>query len=155
MVVFGVIKFQFPSSGKAQSDKLSCHVWMRETMSFHSLQTGRHSQPKRLFRLWKTCLELFQFPSNGKAQSDKTIQSRVYSRIYVSIPFKREGTFRHNKSTPPRIRPANVSIPFKREGTVRQTYKSESSPKLQNSFNSLQTGRHIQTRYGEHYAQMG
>ena len=63
----------------------------------------------------------------------------------VSIPFKREGTFRHSHSSSWCCWCASVSIPFKREGTFRlRRYTAD--PRAKGSgFNSLQTGRHIQT----------
>ena len=41
---------------------------------------------------------MFQFPSNGKAHSDKSILSAHTGEELVSIPFKREGSFRHRNS---------------------------------------------------------
>ena len=61
----------------------------------------------------------FPFPSNGKAHSDWNQISRSNFHRFVSIPFKRESTFR-------RI--------------------SQRDHKSYLSFHSLQTGKHIQTR---------
>ena len=86
--------FQFPSNGKAHSD-------------------GRQDLPKNGGAL-------FQFPSNGKAHSDATATGGQYAPgVLVSIPFKREGTFRQF-------------------GPIEGLFSWV-------SFNSLQTGRHIQT----------
>ena len=66
----------------------------------------------------------------------------------VSIPFKREGTFRPDTATEETDPAAeNVSIPFKREGTFRPHTRITQKLSI-NCFNSLQTGRHIQTRPG-------
>ena len=63
----------------------------------------------------------FQFPTNGKAHSDyQRCASKMIGRGSVSIPYEREGTFRLN--------------------TLQQKKDAEKS------FNSLRTGRHIQTR---------
>ena len=68
-IIWAVILFQFPSNGKAHSDPGMRSEWMRCLFGFNSLQTGRHIQTKNL---------LF---------SKKRLK-------IVSIPFKREGTFR-------------------------------------------------------------
>ena len=87
----------------------------------------------------------FQFPSNGKAHSDseRNTEEEVYMR--VSIPFKREGTFRLDPDELVK-EDLKVSIPFKREGTFRQ-YPPKKKHVTLSSFNSLQTGRHIQTSH--------
>ena len=113
--------FQFPSNGKAHSD---CSMSQRRQQSrfcFNSLQTGRHIQtgieagimnaekivvsipfkregtfrPKKVTAAPTAAAE-FQFPSNGKAHLDTrpTTNSKPPISTKVSIPFKREGTFR-------------------------------------------------------------
>ena len=88
--------FPFPSNGKAQADVLRVPTLHARRASFHSLQTGRHRQTKIRQLL----------SSHG---------------MKVSIPFKREGTFR------PTLNQLNTYL----SGIL--------------GFNSLQTGRHIQT----------
>ena len=136
-------EFPFPSSGKAKADTSGAKSITPTTI-------------------------MFQFPSNGNARSD--IQPCKIASLKVSIPFKREGTFRHLCC--PLSKPfGSVSIPFKREGTFRQFAKKQKcaaadikfqfpsngkahsdflfalTVKSENAegFNSLQTGRHIQT----------
>ena len=62
----------------------------------------------------------FQFPTNGKAHSDDR------SGIMDTLCPK-------------------VSIPYEREGTFRQTLLRVSRDMYLPRFNSLRTGRHIQT----------
>ena len=149
-------------------------------------------------KIWQHFFWEFPFPSNGKAHSDIWKYDRCYHIPKVSIPFKREGTFRPLRPKPLKVKPytvfpfpsngkahsdilrnglkthsllITVSIPFKREGTFRrrwspardgcprlsfhslQTGRAHSDKnkyairehKLGGGFNSLQTGRHIQT----------
>ena len=64
------IRFQFPSNGNAHSD--------------------RRPEPARW--IWEP---KFQFPSNGNAHSDEgVLNSQINLNAIVSIPFKRERTFR-------------------------------------------------------------
>ena len=113
--------------------------------SFNSLQAGRHIQThtsapdmrservsipfKRegTFRLitavYGQCVINIRFNS---LQAGRHIQTRLTSQHtrppqkQVSIPFKREGTFRRAAYNVHFCRPPLVSIPFKREGTFRQ-----------------------------------
>ena len=64
----------------------------------------------------------FPFPSNGKAHSDpRVFYQRRLLYFRVSIPFKREGTFRPDEADEDVDEAdGSVSIPFKREGTFRQ-----------------------------------
>ena len=88
--------------------------------SFHSLQAGRHIQTATLDTPRVVLEFMFPFPSSGKAHSDgDKIRVNLIS-VTVSIPFKRERTVRHKRSQ-------------------RHTHS-------RNSFNSLQTGTHSQTR---------
>ena len=89
-----IIKFQFPTNGKAHSDK--------RLKSF--LRLPRWSK--------------FQFPTNGKAHSDLQRLLRGRSSTKVSIPYEREGTFRRLRRETKRSR-ISVSIPYEREGTFR------------------------------------
>ena len=63
----------------------------------------------------------------------------------VSIPFKREGTFRLCSIVYRTHVFTFVSIPFNREGTFRLEHYTEHVTRSA-GFHSLQTGRHIQTR---------
>ena len=63
--------------------------------SFNSLQTGRHIQTQKRSRAATGFGSGFQFPSNGKAHSDNDmVAAPAEEEVLVSIPFKREGTFR-------------------------------------------------------------
>ena len=112
--------FQFPSNGKAHSDLTAPPKGGHNNFCFNSLQTGRHIQTISI-ESFVPGTDMFQFPSNGKAHSDiSPSDPRRHLWVNVSIPFKREGTFRHFT-----IRPEKTSMGER--------------------FNSLQTGRHIQT----------
>ena len=112
---------------------------------FNSLQTGRHIQTSTN-PTSKEVMEAFQFPSNGKAHSDVSTLLDATRFGAVSIPFKREGTFRRARARISNACGDFVSIPFKREGTFRPSAtRAVSICAGTSSFNSLQTGRHIQT----------
>ena len=88
--------FQFPSNGKAHSDEQYLKTPVGRFVRFNSLQTGRLIQTFA-FVFHLLYFSWFQFPSNGKAHSDRS--GRAYYRPHdrVSIPFKREGSFRRNR----------------------------------------------------------
>ena len=135
--------FQFPSNGKAHSDRLSGGGSPRTDGTFQFPSNGKaHSDPARMFA--RLVPPGFQFPSNGKAHSDFIVQFLPFwgfgfnslqtgrhiqthgtfhtlGDYQVSIPFKREGTFRPEIASRAFFNLAEVSIPFKREGTFRQT----------------------------------
>ena len=117
-------RFQFPSNGKAHSDWIETLNWLKEN--------------------WKW----FPFPSNGKAHSDelKMELKKIFARK-VSIPFKREGTFRLFAQLKPHWSNYQV-FPFPSNGKAHSDNEISIILKnLQLRFHSLQTGRHIQTRY--------
>ena len=139
-------EFRFPSNGKAHSD-IGIPVVLLAGFGFDSLQTGKHIQtsppppPRGRYNEFRfpsngkahsdtvdydntlaTGLR-FRFPSNGKAHSDITVVGNsAHATFFVSIPFKRERTFRH--------------------GMKMRTSQ------FQNRFDSLQTGKDIQTVLG-------
>ena len=111
-------QFQVPSNGKAHSDCSAGAGGNREGDCFNSLQTGRHIQTT-IWLLKQRRQILFQFPSNGKAHSDVYLKEACgLVKGMVSIPFKREGTFRLYIRVD-KLVSLIVSIPFKREGTFR------------------------------------
>ena len=116
--------FQFPTNGKAHSDeRLQVRSLSITIVCFNSLRTGRHIQT-HIRRNDEIVFSIsgFQFPTNGKAHSDGRTLTVVDSGLErVSIPYEREGTFRLSST--------------KRSSCVRS----------QRCFNSLRTGRHIQT----------
>ena len=132
------VRFLHRNQGFNSLQTGKCIPFRRGTLvSFNSLQTGKCIQTQRCsIRQWK-----FQFPSNGKVYSEgqNTIGSITPQR--VSIPFKRESVFRGRNRHSFRGR-GKVSIPFKRESVfrVRREFRV-----LVTSFNSLQTGKCIQT----------
>ena len=129
------------SKGNLQSGKA------RVSYRFNSLQTGKCIQSNR-FELPTECKHhKFQFPSNGKVyskgcivvnynpgpnsfnslQTGKCIQSTIY--VYACP----KGRHR-------------VSIPFKRESVFKAMLQKSTSSWSKTSFNSLQTGKCIQSR---------
>ena len=110
--------FQFPSNGKPYPKGLPQDQF-EPMMSFNSLQTGNHIQSLHEHQRYRTESWLFQFPSNGKPYPKTTEQ-----------PAKR-------------CLDSSVSIPFKRE-SISKEYKKERDARRKKSFNSLQTGNHIQ-----------
>ena len=86
----------------------------------------------------------FQFPSNGKVhEKSLCAEKRKAQGKKVSIPFKREGTW---KVTPTRT-PTTVAISFNSLQTGRymeRELKAVVSERI-DSFNSLQTGRYMES----------
>ena len=138
-------KFQFPSNGKAYP-KL---VQYRNTpnlveFGFNSLQTGKHIQ-RGASLSYDGAHPLFQFPSNGKAypkgkgspnlEKERVFQFPSNGKAYPKF----EASFFTSKSSD------RVSIPFKRESISKDTYSEIKGLFNEISFNSLQTGKHIQS----------
>ena len=141
--------FQFPSNGKADPNG-----YKRVTVSsvaFHEFQfpsNGKADPNIRTSRRRRTLLICFNSLQTGK--QIQTIRSETYliSAKKVSIPFKRESRSKLIKKIPLYLFYILwVSIPFKRESRS----KRRSSPWLRGAlwdrFNSLQTGKQIQTPY--------
>ena len=125
----------------------SCGLPGRER-GFNSLQTGKHIQSiaYRGHVLFHFCVE-FQFPSNGKAYPKLRPAVRPPRRFTrVSIPFKRESISKALILILININSCNetVSIPFKRE-SISKAATTRIPTLSTESFNSLQTGKHIQS----------
>ena len=137
-------RFQFPSNGKAYP-KPQSYQKNPQKISFNSLQTGRHIQSCCCrFNLWYCCGS-FQFPSNGKAYPKWANRQSASICWRVSIPFKREGISKAMQRIQLWFKTVQVSIPFKREGISKGIQLRYSAYVWPTSFNSLQTGRHIQS----------
>ena len=143
-------------------------------ISFNSLQTGKHIQSVECLT-WSAPEQLgtFQFPSNGKAYP-KTYRVFYFRRCRhsVSIPFKRESIskvnackqrgnhddqfqFPSNGKAYPKVylrkqyvstTKDKVSIPFKRGKHIQSSQHHGNGRGSKYRFNSLQTGKHIQSR---------
>ena len=86
--------FQFPTNGKDHSDEGEENpAAEKEFESFKSLRTGRIIQTEN-FNLYYEQIEKFQFPTNGKDHSDDLERYFLSGRIQVSIPYEPEGSFR-------------------------------------------------------------
>ena len=88
-------------------------------MCFNSLQTGKRIASEYDYYYYIEQWFMFQFPSNGKVYPKTIPQVRKMRKSCVSIPFKRESI--------------SKGISMRRE-----------QPLAWRSFNSLQTGKHIQ-----------
>ena len=112
-----------------------------------SIPFKREGTWKGLENIWQVIRIWFPFPSNGKAHGKNRVLDWMQNAgETVSIPFKREGTWKV-KSLIVLMRCLNwqVSIPFKREGTWKDDLIQDlSDQQLDLSFNSLQTGRHME-----------
>ena len=113
-----MVSIPFKREGVSKENHRRC-AYHDRLGSFHSLQTGRRIQ------------------SYTRMDKDTTLKN-------VSIPFKREGVSKEcgdDKRVP---RGRQVSIPFKREG-VSKVITTALSMGCLKRFNSLQTGRRIQS----------
>ena len=112
-------QFQFPSNGKAYP-KLLTHLYnLYLIFSFNSLQTGKPIQ-------------------------SNFVQSQTELTELVSIPFKRESLSKESWNRRVWIH-RRVSIPFKRESLSKESETPEETSPESESFNSLQTGKPIQS----------
>ena len=114
-------------------------------MSFNSLQTGKHIQRTKEKEKEEKKEEEFQFPSNGKAYP-KTIMGIIVVWPFrtVSIPFKRESISKGKRKT---VGPGGQSQGFNSLQTgkhIQSHFSFMSRSNGYNGFNSLQTGKHIQ-----------
>ena len=117
----------------------------QEFASFNSLQTGKCIQSD--FDLGTVDEEeKFQFPSNGKVYPKTRMVENVVEGLSVSIPFKRESVSKVIKFSINLVKiKIRVSIPFKRE-SVSKAFPKTVYPSVQTAgFNSLQTGKCIQS----------
>ena len=122
MFCFKCNKFQFPSNGKVSPKHDKFRKKCRFSLGFNSLQTGKCLQrgQTRSSRKWRTT-------SFNSLQTGKCIQSTGQSvfcgeKRWVSIPFKRESVSKEENRT------------------------TTSSAMYVERFNSLQTGKCIQSR---------
>ena len=87
-------QFQFPSNGKAHGKHCSPPLFLLNFfMCFNSLQTGKHMESLHHGYI-RMRHDKFQFPSNGKAHGKPQRQFRQAMTVIVSIPFKRESTWK-------------------------------------------------------------
>ncbi len=144
----GGIAFQFPSNGKVYSetylDKRSVRFFDHKV----SIPFKRESVFRAiLMRWWTPEWNGFQFPSNGKvySEADTGLEITPAQRARVSIPFKRESVFRDM------IRQSLANrclFQFPSNGKVySEPVEVEVDFLLNTSFNSLQTGKCIQSSF--------
>ena len=113
--------------------------------SFNSLQTGRHIQTQDLrhFPVKFLCFNSLQ--TGRHIQTKMRVILLPWNRGTVSIPFKREGTVRHEAAgtATHRRRPM---FPFPSNGKAQSDGEiRQINVEVEVSFHSLQTGRHSQT----------
>ena len=116
--------FNSLQTGKYIQSTRCCSV-LSVRFRFNSLQTGKYIQREFIESIALTHNEEFQFPSNGK----------VYPKCVRCIP--------------PNALHWMVSIPFKRE-SISKGVPEGISDAVNTCFNSLQTGKYIQSRLGNH-----
>ena len=162
--------FQFPSNGKAHSDPVAASAAVKCKLSFNSLQTGRHIQTdtgvtfkgglsfnslqtgRHIQTKWReltneTESDWFQFPSNGKAHSDNHGSGNTKMSSPSLFQFPSNGKAHSDRLISPlRVAGLNSSFNSLQTGRHIQTICTDTSVPPWQSFNSLQTGRHIQTK---------
>ena len=163
-------RFQFPSNGKAYpkqelrgnsrvppqkvsipfkresiSKGIAAAHNVKKEPSFNSLQTGKHIQSLQIWERWPCSVGEFQFPSNGKAYPKKGgVPPQAFIDILRAFQFPSNGKAYPKPSYRAVSNKMNgVSIPFKRESISKAMFRQ---PRRcgEKSFNSLQTGKHIQ-----------
>ena len=116
--------FQFPSNGKAYTKWGNKRSHTGQDSKFQFPSNGK-AYTKKMKNSWQTEWTnwKFQFPSNGKAYTKCMGRRKRSDRRGVSIPFKRESIYKG----------------MEQERLIRKPTRS---------FNSLQTGKHIQSLLG-------
>ena len=118
----GQVGFQFPSNGKA-------------------ISKGRQKM-----ECWCACY-LFQFPSNGKAYpKERGAETEQVIKEVFQFPSNGKAYPKTSKSFPCGFLDLRVSIPFKRESISKEVGKTVRLTATGTGFNSLQTGKHIQSQ---------
>ena len=163
--------FNSLQTGKHMESLSSNDRW-HSPLRFNSLQTGKHmeSVEKEVIDVWYFSFNSLQ---TGKHMESSFCFCDTFLARSVSIPFKRESTWKECGNNYPRVVSSKVSIPFKRESTwkantpepstvwmfVSIPFKRESTWKVKrilqktavvNSFNSLQTGKHMESLWEGH-----
>ena len=113
---------------------------------FNSLQTGRHIQTEEMNESFRNKIRSFNSLQTGRHIQTVLPNANGNDKVFkVSIPFKREGTFRR---TVPQVFEFTVEESFNSLQTGRhiQTLLSAMCVMGCFGFHSLQTGRHIQTK---------
>ena len=138
-------KFQFPSNGKAYPKEGCREYGKNHNMSFNSLQTGKPIQRCVSINFWLSHYHVsIPFKRESLSKEDVQLQTIEDAGKKVSIPFKRESLskdIRNRISTALAI----VSIPFKRESLSKVDRPGIHHDLYQMRFNSLQTGKPIQS----------
>ena len=115
---------------------------------FNSLQTGKPIQSLMYARPVPVPSIAVSIPFKRESLSKANIRERVSREDKkVSIPFKRESLSKVTTTISSSIPKATklVSIPFKRESLSKE-HLEESTWKIKKCFNSLQTGKPIQSK---------
>ena len=115
--------FQFPTNGKAHGNSYGPSSMRWQRSRFNSLQTGKHMGTLTI-RSRRTGFFSFQFPTNGKAHGNNRSKT-------LRVPLTRTDLFQF---------PTNG----KAHGNNRER---DRKVETDNSFNSLQTGKHMGTNF--------
>ena len=138
-------EFQFPSNGKVYTKPYLALPIAVVLIGFNSLQTGRYIQRSRKDNEATTQARKFQFPSNGKVYTKKTTTREVSIAAPGKFQFPSNGkVYTKWKTLNPNSFFLHVSIPFKREGIYKDCFNRHRR-QTRSGFNSLQTGRYIQS----------
>ena len=138
----------FTSFNSLQTGKhIQSGLWSQKICllpSFNSLQTGKHIQ-SRTPVFGDTPVDFkFQFPSNGKAYTKDLIGAIECGEIKVSIPFKRESIYKALSRLQPRGWGKRFQFPSNGKAYTK-LYLVADDNDGSGGFNSLQTGKHIQS----------
>ena len=139
--------FQFPSNGKAYPKCIFfTQTQLEERYRFNSLQTGKPIQSCSDSKKGRSAIKV-SIPFKRESLSKEiNLIAVCHQQPLVSIPFKRESLSKVDH-TIAEISTHNelVSIPFKRESLSKDGYGSNESMVVKKCFNSLQTGKPIQS----------
>ena len=140
--------FQFPSNGKAYPKLKTLYLLPSMILTFQFPSNGKAYPKQPCSSCSRGCLK-FQFPSNGKAYPKYLTDRTLCLRKRVSIPFKRESiskviTIAMGKGT----NDQKLKFQFPSNGKAYpKSICAVACDKAGYRFNSLQTGKHIQSEH--------
>ena len=142
MSLLPIVSIPFKREGISKAEKYDEHM---ETVIEFQFPSNGKAYPKinqaiRTYKLLK-----FQFPSNGKAYPKATYGTDKTPVTDVSIPFKREGISKGFTQLYQKPLPAMRFNSLQTGRHIQSGRRPRNGERVVICFNSLQTGRHIQS----------
>ena len=140
-------KFQFPPNGKAYPKDTEYAIELQFLKEFQFPPNGK-AYPKYKKQEEINPQPKFQFPPNGKAYPKMAIVVMILAPLYPSFNSLRTGKHIQRPRKLKVLGDAHelVSIPSERESISKVKPEESTAPEEPAGFNSLRTGKHIQSQ---------